>query len=529
MRPSLARWTADAYKRGSIAKLVQQHHAQSANTRSLESVQVQAWIRSVRKQKKYSFLSLSDGSSHSGLQAVVSNDVLGNLLSSENDASAGHSLATGASVRLQGKLVAKQGGRATSIDAVRDNNEVELHVEAVEVLGACDGAAVLYVTSYNILNIPYLAGSSYPMQKKDHSYPFLRRNAHFRGRTALIAAMLRVRDAMTRSAYNYFAQEGYLNVAMPLITSSDCEGAGEVFSIVHGPSRKPFYDDPAYLTVSGQLHLEAMAVGGALGRAWHLTPAFRAERSDTNRHLNEFWMLEAELSFTESLEDVLQTVENLIRRISKDVSSQLEPVLRTSLPSGWEAVQSVNRAPRWQRMTYAQAIKELQQTANAEPERFQHTPAWSSGLRSEHERFLADKYGPTFVTDYPVSQKPFYMRLNDSPTSGNAVGAVSVGALSSFADADEPTVACFDLLVPRIGELVGGSLREERLDRLRESMANKGMDETSYEWYLDLRRYGSVPHGGFGLGWERLVSWLTGIENVRECIAFPRAAEGSRF
>lgn len=326
--------------------------------------------------------------------------------------------------------------------------------------------------------------------------------------------MLRVRDTMTRSCYSYFHDQGYLNCAMPVITSSDCEGAGEVFTVMHGPQgkEKPFWGSiPSYLTVSGQLHLEALTIGGGFGKTWHLGPSFRAERSDTNRHLNEFWMCEAELAWTESLEDVMQVVEGLVRTIAKQVAAEHADLMQDVLPQGWSTVHGLEKQAPWKRISYDAAICELQEAAMRQRDLFQHQPDHSVGLRSEHERYLADKYGPTFVTDYPSQQKPFYMRANPSGSSLH------------------PTVACFDLLVPRLGELVGGSLREERLDKLTEAMERTGMSLENYDWYLDLRRYGSAPHGGFGLGWERLVSWLCGIENVRECIPFPRGAEASRF
>jgi asparaginyl-tRNA synthetase len=328
--------------------------------------------------------------------------------------------------------------------------------------------------------------------------------------------MLRVRDTMTRACYTYFRDQGYTNVAMPIITSSDCEGAGEVFTVMHGPSgkEKPFWGDcPSYLTVSGQLHLEALTIGGGLGKAWHLGPCFRAERSDTNRHLNEFWMCEAELAWTENLEDVMGVVEGLVRSIAHQVLQENGSTLKQVMAKGYEQCESITSSTKpWKRITYAEAVKELEQAAKEDGSLFQHSPSYESGLKSEHERFLADKYGPTFVTDYPANQKPFYMRANNPNNN-----------------LQEATVACFDLLVPRVGELVGGSLREERLDILTASMKEHGMAVENYEWYLDLRRYGSAPHGGFGLGWERLVSWLCGIENVRECIPFARGAEATRF
>ena len=363
--------------------------------------------------------------------------------------------------------------------------------------------------------------------------------------------MLRIRDSMVRSCYDYYHEQGYINAAMPILTSSDCEGAGEVFTISHRPAAIPakpddkgksrevplseasppdhFFDRPTYLSVSGQLHLEALVVGGGLSRAWHLGPAFRAERSDTNRHLNEFWMLEAELAWTRpeeeggrGLEDVMECVESCIMRIAADLAAHRKQELQDVFPKGWQVVESLLSAPssgasapshRWKRIVYKDAIRELRDVYAHDREVFQHAPDYEEGLRSEHERWLADKYGPTFVTDYPASQKPFYMRVNGDAHSAGAA----------------KTVACFDLLVPRIGELAGGSLREERLDVLEQAMRDKGMSLEEYSWYLDLRRYGSAGHGGFGLGWERLISWLTGLENVRECIAFPRGSEGSRF
>lgn len=328
--------------------------------------------------------------------------------------------------------------------------------------------------------------------------------------------MLRVRDTMTQACYAYFHEQGYINVAMPVITSSDCEGAGEVFSVMHGSpgKEKQFWEGKqSYLTVSGQLHLEALTVGGGLGKTWHLGPCFRAERSDTNRHLNEFWMCEAELAWTESLEDVMSLVEGLIRSIAKKVLDEDQSSLGQVMPEGLKVCENITaNVGSWKRINYAEAVQELEAAALGDEQLFQHQPSYEGGLRSEHERFLAKKYGPIFVTDYPAVQKPFYMRANDSS-----------------ATTDSPTVACFDLLVPRVGELVGGSLREERLDKLLQSMEKHEMALENYEWYLDLRRYGSAPHGGFGLGWERLVSWLCGIENVRECIPFPRGAEASRF
>jgi asparaginyl-tRNA synthetase len=258
-----------------------------------------------------------------------------------------------------------------------------------------------------------------------------------------------------------------------------------------------------------------MVVGGGLNRIWHLAPAFRAEKSDTNRHLNEFWMCEAELAFTEHLEDVMQVVEGLVKHLATSMYSQetMQKEMQDVLPEGYTIIQDLVRSKDqpWKRLRYSEAVTLLQVAVRDKKAVFQHPVDYSSGLKSEHERWLADQFGPTFVTDYPASQKPFYMRVNSSPSP------------------NDHTVACFDLLVPRVGELAGGSLREERLEPLLRTMQERNMNVEEYEWYTDLRRYGSVKHGGFGLGWERLISWFTGIENIRECIAFPRGSEGSRY
>lgn len=287
------------------------------------------------------------------------------------------------------------------------------------------------------------------------------------------------------------------------MTSNDCEGAGEAFRIApitpttsdsSSTSPEEFFSRPSYLTVSSQLHLEALAT--AISRVYTLSPCFRAERSQTNRHLAEFWMLEAEWAFTHSIDDVCRVVEGAIKEVilrgDQDMASR-DTLLNTS------------RLDRpWPRMSYTDAITELEKYHTSSLKKFIFPPAWGKTLQSEHERWLADELvrGPVFVTDYPVALKPFYMRLND----------------------DGKTVACFDLLVPRVGELVGGSLREERLSHLERALNAHELSREEYGWYLDLRKYGSAPHGGFGLGFERLIGWLSGIENVRECIPMPRWA-----
>ena len=262
-----------------------------------------------------------------------------------------------------------------------------------------------------------------------------------------------------------------------------------------------FFGRPAHLTVSSQLHLEALAT--SLSRVYTISPSFRAERSQTGRHLSEFWMLEAEWAFTDKVDNVCQVVEGAVRQALSQSSPDLQ-LLRKTLPEGrLAAFEKASGAQPWARVTYTDAIRELEKAQSA-AKVFKYDPVWGKPLRSEHERWIAEQLvqGPAFVTDYPVELKPFYMRLND----------------------DERTVACFDLLVPHLGELVGGSLREERMSNLRKAMERDQLDAASYDWYLDIRKHGGAPHGGFGLGFERLISWITGVENVRECIPMPRWA-----
>ena len=301
-------------------------------------------------------------------------------------------------------------------------------------------------------------------------------------------------------------------VHTPIITSSDCEGAGEAFSVTanddyttssHGnssdESSKHFFRKEAFLTVSSQLHLEAIA--HARTRVYTLSPSFRAERSQTNRHLAEFWMLEAEWAFVDQVEELCVVVESMIKQAVQAVISQ-ESYEDPEIDPRIKGI--FNLDSPWARMTYTDAIEKLRTAYEDDRSLFYFPPEWGKGLQSEHEKWLASSIGgPVFVTDYPTSLKPFYMRLNE----------------------DRKTVACFDLLVPGIGELVGGSLREERLELLDAALVRHGLaGREEYGWYRELRKYGGAPHGGFGLGFERLVSAVTGLPNVRECIAMPRWA-----
>jgi asparaginyl-tRNA synthetase len=288
------------------------------------------------------------------------------------------------------------------------------------------------------------------------------------------------------------------------MTGNDCEGAGEAFRISPVPERsgtstEEFFDRPAYLTVSSQLHLEALA--HSLTRVYTISPCFRAERSQTNRHLSEFWMLEAEWGFTQGVPEVCGVVEGSIKAVLGDHlgSKDLQLLWKGGDEKRQATVQDA-LSRNWARMTYTDAVNELVSSRA----KFRFEPKWGRALQSEHERWLADEVvkGPVFVTDYPGTLKPFYMRANE----------------------DSETVACFDLLVPHLGELVGGSLREERAPLLEHALETHGLDKNDYQWYTDLRTFGGAPHGGFGLGVERLISWMTGVENVRECVPIPRWA-----
>ncbi|KAI5118485.1 hypothetical protein M0805_003517 [Coniferiporia weirii] len=445
-----------------------------ARQASPKQIEVCGWVKSVRRQKNVAFAVVSDGSSSRGLQAVFSRDVVPEKLTN------------GCSVKLLGQLVESRGAQQAK----------EFRVEAAEVVGECDP-------------------ETYPIQKQALTVDYLRDQCHLRARADKIGEMLRVRDCLTRALRAYFEKEGFLYMHTPIITSSDCEGAGEAFTVSSGDTPpasvaeaetssdsdtdRHFFRREAYLTVSSQLHLEALA--HAHSRVYTLAPSFRAERSQTNRHLAEFWMLEAEWAFTQRVEDVCGVVEDAVKHAVRIVVAQ-EGDEDSELAARVERTFALGR--EWVRMSYADAIDTLCVAHAEEPGRFEFAPEWGKGLQSEHEKWLADAAGgPVFVTDFPAAIKPFYMRMND----------------------DGKTVGCFDLLVPGIGELVGGSLREERLGLLDKALGKHGLlGREEYGWYRDLRKFGGAPHGGFGLGFERLVSAVTGQPNVRECIAMPRWA-----
>ncbi|KAM0748184.1 asparaginyl-tRNA synthetase [Meredithblackwellia eburnea MCA 4105] len=488
----------------SIASVLQ--HPASNTT---QEITLNGWVRSARIQKNVSFAVLNDGSNVNGIQAVIPK----HIQTQENK------LSVGAAISVTGNLV----------KSPAKGQDLEFSVTKLELLGDS------HAESYPI-----------PNTKQGVPLPILRKNAHLRPRAPGPAAMLRLRSEMAFSAAQHFRKEGYVNVQTPLITSSDCEGAGEVFRVEAGPSSPappapapntpastttqtlatatalPPPPTPRYLTVSSQLHLEALA--SSLSKVWTLSPSFRAENSDTARHLQEFWMLEAELSFlpaspAEGLEQVMRVAEDLVRALATTTHNDPSSAYFYSQTPGLEdQIASITSSSSpFPRISYTEAIEILSAHHSSSPTTFAFAPVWGASIQTEHEKWLADAHfhSPVFVTDYPAHLKPWYMlRSEPEPTATNG---------------GRETVACFDLLVPRLGELIGGSLREHRSSELLKAMSHHGVDEKQYEWYMDLRKYGSTRHGGFGMGWERLVAFLTGLENVRECIAFPRAAEGSRF
>jgi len=357
----------------------------------------------------------------------------------------------------------------------------------------------------------------YPLQKKGHTLEFLREIGHLRPRTNTFGAILRLRNILADSVHAFFQKRGFIWVHTPIITSSDCEGAGELFAVTsldieNFPNKndrtdfsEDFFGKRAYLTVSGQLEAEFLAM--SLGNVYTFGPTFRAENSNTTRHLSEFWMIEPEMAFAD-LEDDMKLAEDFFRFLCREVLSKGGKEL-AFLESQYKKI-SVDDLGRladttFARMSYTDAIKELK----IAKERFEFPVEWGTDLQSEHERYLTDKVikGPVIVTDYPKKIKAFYMRMND----------------------DGETVAAMDVLVPKVGEIIGGSQREERLDVLEGRMKQTGIPTENLQWYLDLRRFGSAPHAGFGLGFERLVQYITGMANIRDVIPCPRAPKEIRF
>ncbi len=434
-------------------------------------VTVAGWVRSRRDSGGLSFIDLSDGSSVAGLQVIAE-------ASLANYDSEVRRLSTGCAVLVRGTLV----------PSPAKGQAVELRAAGVQVLG-------------------WAGAEDYPLQKKRHSFEFLRTISHLRPRTNALAAVARVRSALQLEIHRHLAGQGFVQVHTPIITTSDCEGAGEMFTVTTltptelaqvEPYAADFFGRRAGLTVSGQLQAEVYAL--ALGRVYTFGPTFRAENSNTSRHLAEFWMLEPEIAFCD-LEGDIDCAETLLRHLVGHVLGQcaqeLELFERFIAPGLCRRLEDF-AGRSFARMSYSEAVTVLTGCGQS----FELPVHWGADLQSEHERYLCEQVvnGPLVLTDYPAAIKPFYMRRND----------------------DGRTVAAMDILVPGIGEIVGGSQREERLAPLQGAMATAGLDPAIYDWYLDLRRYGSAPHAGFGLGFERLVQYVTGMKNIREVIPFPR-------
>ncbi|MEX2120478.1 MAG: asparagine--tRNA ligase [Pirellulales bacterium] len=455
--------------------------ARQADTVGRE-VRLQGWVRTRRDSKAgFSFLELNDGSSQGNVQVIAD----GSLANYESEI---RKLGAGCSVTVDGVVKASPA----------KGQETEVHASRVVVHGVADP-------------------ETYPLQKKQHSFEFLRTLAHLRPRTNTFGAIARVRNCVSRSIHQFFQEQGFLYVQTPIITASDCEGAGEMFKVTTLDLANPpkqagqvdfsrdFFNRPAYLTVSGQLQGEIFAC--ALGKIYTFGPTFRAENSNTSRHLAEFWMVEPEMAFYE-LADNMDLAEAFLKRIFRDVLEQSAEDMQFFKARIDDTVVSTLEsiiASEFVRMSYSEAVEVLA----ASGQTFEFPIAWGSDLQAEHERYLTEQKfrRPMILYDYPRSIKPFYMRVND----------------------DGRTVRAMDILVPKVGEIIGGSQREERLDVLEERMREQGLDPRQYWWYADLRRYGTVPHSGFGLGLERAVQFITGMGNIRDCIPFPRTPGNAEF
>ena len=439
-----------------------------------QSVTVQGWVRTKRELKEFTFLEVNDGSSLANLQVILEPTLpdYENVLKT---------ISTGTAIAVSGNLVPSPG----------KGQNIELKAAEITLYGDCP--------------------PDYPLQKKRHSFEFLRTIAHLRARTNTLGAVMRVRNACATAIHTFFQEKGFIWVHTPIITANDCEGAGELFTVTSLDLKKPanfaedFFGKRAYLTVSGQLQAEVMAM--ALSNVYTFGPTFRAENSNTSRHLAEFWMVEPEMAFCD-LEGDQDLAEAFLKYIFKfvlencpeDLQFFNERIDKTVLSTAENIVNS-----EFGRITYSEAIELLEKADR----QFEFTVEWGVDLQSEHERYLAEELfkKPVIVTNYPKTIKAFYMRLDDN----------------------NKTVSAMDILAPKIGEIIGGSQREERLDVLIQRMQEQGMNPDDLWWYLDLRRYGSVPHAGFGLGFERLVQFMTGMTNIRDVIPFPRTPLSADF
>lgn len=446
-----------------------------------QNVTVMGWVRTRRDSKGgFSFIELNDGSCLSNLQVIADSS-----LSNYSDEVL--KLQTGCSLRVTGSVIPSQG----------KGQSMEMRASEIEVLGWAD--------------------PSYPLQKKRHSFEFLRTIAHLRPRTNTFGAITRIRNAMSHAIHTFFQERSFIYVHTPVITGSDCEGAGDMFRVTRFnfddiPRKdgkidfeKDFFGGPSHLTVSGQLEAEIYAL--ALGDVYTFGPTFRAENSNTSRHLAEFWMIEPEMAFCELEDDIdlaVEFIKYILKYVLENCSEDMDLFNRfvdKSIISTLEQIIS----QEFRRLTYTEAIDILSSSG----ESFEFPVKWGNDLQAEHERYLCEKTfkRPVVLTDYPREIKAFYMKLND----------------------DNRTVRAMDLLVPRIGEIIGGSQREDNYDILLNRIKEGGLNPDDYWWYLDLRKYGSAPHSGFGLGFERLIQFVTGMSNIRDVIPFPRTPGNVSF
>ena len=455
-----------------------------ASSTGLEDVVITGWIRQKRESKGILFLLVNDGSCPSGMQVVVEESMV-----NFDDLK---KMSIGSSVRVRGTLVESPGA----------GQKYEIHGKTIEIFGGCD--------------------DDYPLQKKRHGFEFLRTIAHLRPRTNSFGAVFRVRSAAAYAIHEFFMENGFHYIHTPIITASDCEGAGEMFHVTTLPLEnipmirdesgassvdfsKDFFKAHSGLTVSGQLEGELFAM--ALSEIYTFGPTFRAENSNTPRHAAEFWMIEPEMAFYD-LDDDIDLAERFIKQVTARVrhrcAEDMEFFNRQIDSTLMERLDAIEKY-KFEVLTYTEAVELLKKSGK----NFDFPVKWGIDLQTEHERYLTEELmkKPTFVRDYPLEIKAFYMRRSD----------------------DCRTVAATDLLVPRIGEIIGGSQREERLDVLKEMILLKGLNLKDYWWYLDTRRFGSVPHSGFGLGFERLLQYLTGMPNIRDVIPFPRTPGNADF
>jgi asparaginyl-tRNA synthetase len=444
-------------------------------------VAVEGWLRTVRHSKNVSFLDISDGSCFAGIQAVAA-PTLANYESTISR------LSTGCAVRVGGELV----------DSPGKGQRFEIQADSVELIGPSD--------------------DDYPLQKKRHTFEFLRSIGHLRFRTNTLGAVMRVRNSAARNIHRFFQERDFLYLQCPIVTLSDCEGAGEMFRVSTLDPKNPpvkeggevdfsqdFFGREARLTVSGQLEAEIGAL--AFSNVYTFGPTFRSEDSNTSRHLAEFWMVEPEMAFCDLEADMdlaEALLKNLFRSVLEDCPDDMrffaDHIDKTVIDTLTHIVDSP-----FERIRYTEAIEILERSGHS----FEFPVKWGENLQSEHERYLAEEHfrRPVIVVDYPREIKAFYMHLND----------------------DERTVGAMDVLVPKVGEIIGGSQREHRLDVLKRRLKDCGLPEDDYWWYLDLRRFGSVPHAGFGLGFERVVQFMTGMANIRDVVPFPRVPGFAEF